>query len=68
MSQAVGALQAVVADRGTSARLYAPALEGLRRLTIGPGGAARGGPGTRAAKALMLSTWGLVDQQNNRGF
>ena len=46
----------------------APALEGLRRLAVGPGGVAVEGPGTRAAKKCMLGTWGLVDQQNNRGF
>ena len=45
--------------------MYAPAMEGLRRLTAS---APAVGAGTRAARRVVLNTWGLVDQQNNRGF
>ena len=65
VSEAVTKLQRSVRDRSTSPRMYAPAMEGLRRLTAS---APAVGAGTRAARRVVLNTWGLVDQQNNRGF
>ena len=67
-AQIVTQLQATVADRATSARLYAPALECLRRLVVCGAADSSRGVGMRTAKRVMLSTWGLVDQQNNRGW
>jgi hypothetical protein len=71
LARVVAQLQVTVADSGTSARLYAPVLECLRRIVV-CGSAehsdSRRGAGMRAARRVMLSTWGLVDQQNNRGW
>lgn len=71
VAQVVDQLQTTVADPGTSDRLYAPVLECLRRIVVcrppenlNCGHAA----GMRAARLVMLSKWGLVDQQNNRGW
>ena len=71
VAQIVDQLQATVADPGTTARLYAPALECLRRIVVcRPPETLNGGygAGMRAAREVMLSKWGLVDQQNNRGW
>jgi hypothetical protein len=38
-----------------------------RRLALS-GETTSGGAGTRAARQVMLGAWGLVDQQNNRGW
>jgi hypothetical protein len=71
VAQVVDQLQATVADPGTTARLYAPVLECLRRIVVyRPPETLNGGYGVgmRAAREVMLSKWGLVDQQNNRGW
>jgi hypothetical protein len=71
VAEVVDQIQATVADPETSNRLYAPALECLRRIVVfGPAAHLNGGHGAgmRAARQVMLSTWGLVDQQNNRGW
>lgn len=70
-AKVVTQLQQTVANPTTSARLYAPALECLRRL-VATGATEQSsgglGAGMRAARRVVLSTWGLVDQQNNRGW
>eukprot|EP01048_Picozoa_sp_COSAG05_P008526 COSAG05_NODE_652_length_8074_cov_668.123009_2_plen_135_part_00 len=60
--------QAVVASPSTSDRLYPPALEALRRMAVLAPIHTRCAVGTTAARRVLLGRWGLVDQQNNRGW
>lgn len=68
LADVVTQLQATVANPTTTARLYAPALECLRRLATLTTQPSSGSRRINTARRAVLSTWGLVDQQNNRGW